>query len=75
MSCADRSYILLKRITVFDMAGSIVDILADEKQDAGRKKIVWNATTDVGAPLSSGIYFYKVEVNGSHQIKRMMYLK
>ncbi len=63
------------KITVFDMAGSIVDILADEKQDAGRKKIVWNATTDVGAPLSSGIYFYKVEVDGSTQIKRMMYLK
>ncbi len=63
------------KITVFDMAGGIVNVLANEKQDAGRKKIVWNATTDVGAPLSSGIYFYKVEVNGSHQIKRMMYLK
>ena len=63
------------KITIFDMAGGIVDILAYENQNAGRKKIAWNATTDAGAPLSSGIYFYKVEVDGSHQIKRMMYLK
>ncbi len=65
----------LVRVTVFDMTGNVVNHLLNERQGAGRKSIVWNATTSLGDPVSSGIYFYKIDVDGSYQIKRMMYLK
>ena len=41
----------------------------------GYKSINWDATDNDGDLVSSGIYFYKLQVGESFDIKRMMYLK
>ena len=41
----------------------------------GYKNINWDATNNSGDLVTSGMYFYKLKVGESFEIKRMMYLK
>ena len=65
----------LVKITIYDIMGNTVSQLFSGMQSVGKKNIVWDATTTLGKPVSSGIYLYEVEVGNSSKIKRMMYLK
>ena len=47
----------------------------DLMENPGYKSINWDATDNNGDLVSSGIYFYKLQVGESFDIKRMMYLK
>ena len=62
-------------ISVYDILGNLVRKLYKGVEAPGTKHINWNATDDAGVLLSSGIYFYKVQVGNTSEIKRMMYLK
>ena len=60
-------------ISIFDMCGSKVGSLLNENLAAGRYVKTWNA------PVSSGIYFYKLDVSSQGRvfsdIKKMVLLK
>lgn len=62
-------------VTVYNLLGQIVDVVADARFDAGKHNIVFN-----GAALTSGVYFYEVNAKGidgslSNSVKKMMLLK
>lgn len=60
-------------ITVFDMSGKEVSRLVDEVKSAGYHTVRFD-----GSSLSSGSYFYKLEVTGTSnfsEVKRMMLVK
>jgi hypothetical protein len=61
-------------VSIYNVTGQEVAKLANGIQEAGYHKIVWNASN-----LSSGIYFYKLNFNGSNtkfsEIKNMVLLK
>lgn len=60
----------LVTLKVYDILGKeIADLLNDEKQ-AGTYKINFEASN-----LPSGIYFYKIEVNGFNEVRKMILLK
>lgn len=62
------SYVSIK---VYDVSGHEVAKLVNEKQNAGTYSIKWNA-----ANFQSGIYFYKIEVDGVfREGKKMILLK
>jgi flagellar hook assembly protein FlgD len=52
-----------------------VKTLLDQDQHAGFYQINWDGENDNGKPISSGIYLYKLEVNGFSEAKRMLLLK
>jgi hypothetical protein len=62
-------------ITIYDMLGKEVKTLINQTQDAGYKSVIWNATNDVGAPISSGLYLYTIQVGDFSQTKKMVLLK
>tara|TARA_X000000950_G_scaffold119643_1_gene149935 strand:- start:998 stop:2644 length:1647 start_codon:yes stop_codon:yes gene_type:complete len=62
-------------ITIFDMLGNVVDELYDGFQTSGNKSIKWDARNSSGELVSAGIYFYKIQVGNSSQVKRMIFLK
>jgi hypothetical protein len=62
-------------ITIYDLLGNVVNKLFKGTQNAGSKKINWNATNNAGDQVSSGVYIYKIETNNSSNFGRMMYLK
>ena len=62
-------------ITIYDMLGNVVDELYDGFQTSGNKSIKWDARNTSGELVSAGMYFYKIQVGNSSQVKRMMFLK
>jgi len=62
-------------ITVYDIQGRAVKTLVDSEQSAGYKSIQWNATNSAGAPVSAGLYFYRIQSSNFSQTKKMIFLK
>jgi hypothetical protein len=62
-------------LTIFNLLGQKVRTLVNERQPAGSFKITWGGKSEQGKMSSSGIYFYRLEVNGVPQTKRMVLLK
>ncbi|MBI5021660.1 MAG: putative Ig domain-containing protein [Ignavibacteriales bacterium] len=65
------------RLSVYNILGEIVSILADETTDEGFHSVEWDASS-----VASGIYFYKLEATGISdntksfvQIKKMLLAK
>ena len=64
---SDLGFVSLK---VYDVLGNEVKTLANENKPAGRYTVTFD-----GSNLSSGIYFYKFNVNSFTETKRMILLK
>ena len=62
-------------ITIYDLMGNVVKNLFSGIDGPGYKNINWDATNNSGDLVTSGMYFYKLQVGESFEIKRMMYLK
>jgi len=60
---------------IYNVLGEKVKTLLDQDQPAGFYQINWDGKNDNGKPISSGIYLYKLEVNGFSEAKRMLLLK
>lgn len=58
------------RLTVYDTLGKLITVLLNKEQSAGEYEVIFNATS-----LSSGEYYYKLEVAGYTESKKMIYLK
>ncbi len=59
------------KLTVFNLKGELVRRLVNTRQSKGQYSVIFNADD-----LNSGIYFYRLEVNGSEtESRKMLYLK
>ena len=65
----------LVNITIYDMMGRIVKTLVNSSQTAGYRTINWNATNNVGQPVSAGLYLYTIQAGKFRQTKKMVLLK
>ena len=64
------------KLEVYNMLGQVVRTLVNEHKTAGRYAVQWDATNDHGQSMSSGIYFYRVQVGDSFtDVKKMLLLK
>jgi hypothetical protein len=57
-------------LKIYDVLGREVRTLVNEVKNAGSYTVDFN-----GAELASGVYFYRLEVNGFVDVKRMMLIK
>lgn len=57
-------------LSVFDSKGNLVKNLVNERKQAGEYYVEFN-----GNSLSSGIYFYSINVNGLTETRKMMLVK
>ena len=62
-------------IVIYDMLGKQVKTLVDQAQEAGYRKVVWDATNDYGKLVSAGIYLYRIQVGEYISTKKMVLLK
>ena len=65
----------LVNITIYDMLGRQVKTLVNQRQDAGYRSIIWDATNDYGKPVSAGIYLYQIQAGEYISTKKMVLLK
>ena len=63
------------RLTVYDIRGREVAVLANGMKAAGYQTVVWNGRDSRGIPASAGIYFLRINTPAFHATKKMMLLK
>lgn len=62
-------------IMVYDINGQVVKNLLSEFKNSGNYSLNWNGKNDSGSTVSSGTYFYQVQVGNFVQTKKMILLK
>ena len=62
-------------IDIYDVIGHKIKSLVSSNQEAGYKSVVWNATNELGQPVSAGMYIYTIQAGEFRQTKKMVLLK
>ena len=65
----------LVRLHVFDALGQKVQTLVDRSLSAGTHQAVWRGIDQSGRSLSSGMYFYRLEVGSYSRTRKMLLMK
>ena len=63
------------RLTIFNIRGQIVRVLVNEFLDAGEHEVIWNGNDTNNIRVASGLYFYRMDIEGFSQVRRMVLLK
>tara|TARA_B100000953_G_scaffold272720_1_gene244372 strand:+ start:1744 stop:4431 length:2688 start_codon:yes stop_codon:yes gene_type:complete len=63
------------KIEIFDMMGRKVKNLVNNSQKSGQQSVKWNATNNFGNPVSTGVYFYKIQSGRVVKTNKMCYIK
>ena len=63
------------RLTVYNLLGQKVRTLVNTRQIAGRHQAVWDGCDESGRPVSSGVYYYRLQAGAKMQTKKMMLLR
>jgi hypothetical protein len=59
------------RLAVYDALGREVAMLAEGFLPAGNHEVRWNGRDRYGNPVSSGVYLYRLEVDGKAETRKM----
>ena len=57
------------------MLGNVVNNLINANQSLGHKSVQWDATNNLGEPVSAGVYLYKIQAGDFVDTKKMILLK
>ncbi|MBN1154603.1 T9SS type A sorting domain-containing protein [candidate division KSB1 bacterium] len=62
-------------IKIYDVLGRLIRVLIEEQKKHGTYIVNWDGTDEVGNMVSSGVYFYTLEVSESKLMKKMLLLQ
>ncbi len=62
-------------LRIYDAAGRLVTTLVDESRPAGSYSTEWNGQSSDGAPVSSGVYFYRLRTGEFVETRKMILLR
>jgi hypothetical protein len=62
-------------LAIYNMLGQKVKTFNMQSAQAGYHSLTWNATNDLGAPVSGGVYLYQLQTEGFIKTKKMVLLK
>ncbi|MEA1972302.1 MAG: T9SS type A sorting domain-containing protein, partial [Candidatus Cloacimonadota bacterium] len=64
------------QIGIFNIKGQKINSLVNQSENAGSKSIAWNGTDSLNNKVGSGLYFYRMIINGKvHSMKKCIMLK
>ena len=63
------------RLFVLDAGGRVVRTLVDENMPGGSHATIWDGRDTRGNAVSSGVYFYVLDVGGERRTRKMVLLK
>ncbi|MFK7845850.1 MAG: FG-GAP-like repeat-containing protein [Rhodothermales bacterium] len=63
------------RLEVYDMMGRRVATLVNGQLGAGRYEAIWNAQSDAGTAVASGVYLYRMQAGSFESVQRMVLMK
>ncbi len=63
-------------LSIYNIKGQKVKILINDEFEKGTHNIIWNGKDSFGKKVGSGVYFYKLKVNGKEKaIRKCLLLK
>ncbi|MBC8415240.1 MAG: T9SS type A sorting domain-containing protein [Candidatus Cloacimonetes bacterium] len=63
------------KLIIFNIKGQKVRTLINEEFPAGRHSVLWDGRDDKCEPVSSGLYFFKLETGTFSSVKKMILIK
>jgi hypothetical protein len=63
------------QLSVYNITGQEVRTLVSGQMNAGRHMINWDGKDNTGQVMPSGVYLYKLRVNGFAQTRKMTFMK
>jgi hypothetical protein len=64
------------RLEIFNLVGQLVRVLTDQTLGPGYKQVIWDGKNQRGNEVASGVYFYRLRVEGKFaQAKSMVLIK
>jgi len=66
---------VLVSFNIYDLMGYNIKSLMNNKQAAGHHSIKWDATNNLGEPVSAGMYIFMIQAGEFRQVKKMVLLK
>ena len=63
------------RLAIYDLAGSLVAVLADGSFDAGEHALPWNGRRADGSTTPSGVYFARLQTPGSTAVTKLQLVR
>ena len=62
-------------VKIFDSIGKEIKTLVNQTQQSGSYKVIWDGTSTKGEKVSSGIYFYRLQIYNATVTKKAVYIK
>ncbi len=62
-------------LSIYNTKGQLVKTLVNGNLASGEHKLTWKGTDNNNNSVSSGLYFYKLNANGSLETRKMMLMK
>lgn len=59
------------KLEIFNIAGQKIKVLLNQEKLGGSHQVVWDGIDSTGRPVSSGIYFYKLQAGDESETKKM----
>jgi len=63
------------KLEVFNVLGQRIRTLVNEAKQPGKYKVTWRAANDLGLPVSSGVYVYRISAGDFVKVHKMLLLK
>jgi flagellar hook assembly protein FlgD len=63
------------QLSVYNLQGQEVRTLVSGQMNPGRHAIIWNGRDNAGQIVPSGVYLYKLRVNGFEETRKMTFMK
>ncbi len=63
------------KLVIFDVLGRVVRELINQPMTPGRYTVNWDGTSSTGQPMSSGTYFYMLQIGSFKATRKMLLLK
>jgi hypothetical protein len=62
-------------LKIYNVAGQLVRTLLDDRKSPGEYQVIWDGNNESGQEVSSGMYFYKLQVSDYTETKKMVLLR
>ena len=63
------------QLIIYNSQGAIIKNLFSGNLSDGYNKIIWDGRNDFSHPVSTGVYYYQIGVNGNKQTRSMILMK
>ena len=63
------------KLAIYGAGGALVRTLIDGNLEGGAQRVQWNGLNDSGAPVASGVYFYRISADRETSTKKLLLLR